>query len=151
MTSIPAENWKFWPPQLDIQNSFYNLVKKMTSLEPKIKKSRTCCNFEILFPHPQLDIKFWNPQECWWQFFIIYISRYIPYLYTHKVWRTLKDTFDIPSHPSIPSVNKTFSGFFDKFPPVNWTCQIPFSRHNKMEKISNGPHSGSAPQNPFGE
>ena len=29
------------------------------------------------------------------------IYRYIHYLYTHKVERNLKDTFDLPSHPSI--------------------------------------------------
>ena len=30
----------------------------MTSLEPKIEKSRTECNFEILFPQPQFNIIF---------------------------------------------------------------------------------------------
>ena len=38
---------------------------------------------------------------------------YIPYLYTHKVWRTMKDTFDThpihPIHPSIPSLNSRFT------------------------------------------
>ena len=29
------------------------------------------------------------------------MSRYMPYLYTHKVWKKIKDTFDIPS-PSHP-------------------------------------------------
>ena len=79
----------------------------MTSLEPKIEKSPICIKLKNFHPHPQLDIKFWNPYECWWQFFIIYISRYIHFLYTHKVWRKLKDPFGTPSHPT-PS-NKTFS------------------------------------------
>ena len=33
----------------------------MTLLEPKKKKSPTCCKSEIFDPRPQLDIKFWNP------------------------------------------------------------------------------------------
>ena len=36
--------------------------------------------------------------------FISCISRYIPYLYTYKVWRFLKDTFDFrPIRPPVPS------------------------------------------------
>ena len=35
--------------------------KKMTLLEPKIEKSPTYGDFENFYPHPQLDIKFWNP------------------------------------------------------------------------------------------
>ena len=68
--------------------------------------------WKMVFPHPQLDIKICNPQECWWQFLSIYISRYIYVLYTNKVWRTMKDTFEtpsihpIPSHPSIHPIRK---------------------------------------------
>ena len=54
----PRRKLKILTPQLDIQNSFYNPLKKMTSLEPKIEKSSTCANFEICLPHPQLDNKF---------------------------------------------------------------------------------------------
>ena len=35
--------------------------KKVTSFEPKIEKSPTYGDFENFYPHPQLDIKFWNP------------------------------------------------------------------------------------------
>ena len=35
--------------------------KKMTLLEPKIEKSPTYGDFENFYPHPQLDIEFWNP------------------------------------------------------------------------------------------
>ena len=38
------------------------------------------------------------------KFFITCISRYIPYLYTNKVRRFVKDTFDIPSDPSVQPV-----------------------------------------------
>ena len=51
-------------------------------------------SFENKIPTPQLDIKFWNPYECWWQFFSIYLSIYIHFLNAHKVRRKLKDTFD---------------------------------------------------------
>ena len=34
---------------------------------------------------------------------------------------------------------KHFQVFFGEFPPVNWKCQIPFSYHNKMERIKMDP------------
>ena len=45
----------------------------------------------------------------------------------------------------MPSGDKTFSEFQKGgLPLLNWKCQTPFSRHNKMERIPNGPHTGSA-------
>ena len=32
-------------------------------LDPKIEKSPTFCKFEDFDLHPQLNIKFWNPEE----------------------------------------------------------------------------------------
>ena len=58
--------------------------------------------YENKIPTPQLDIKFSNPQECWWQFFITHMTRYITYLHIHKVCRKLKDPFGTPSHPTQP-------------------------------------------------
>ena len=48
-------NIKFWNPEEKQKE------KKMTLLEPKIEKSPTYGDFENFYPHPQLDIKFWNP------------------------------------------------------------------------------------------
>ena len=40
----------------------------------------------------------------------------------------------------VPSGDKIFSGFQKgELPPLNWRCQIPFSRHNKMEWIKMDP------------
>ena len=37
-------------------------------LNAKIEESPTDGDFENFDPYPQLDIKFWNPEEFWWKF-----------------------------------------------------------------------------------
>ena len=61
----------FWTQKKKKGSSFFNfsqkkasqlLVKKKSELlDPKIEKSFTACKFKNFDPHPQLDIKFWNP------------------------------------------------------------------------------------------
>ena len=61
----------------------------------------------------------------------LYISRYIPYLYTHKVCRKSKDTLifrpipfnHIPSHPSIHPSIPSNSRFVLGRVNVNWTTE----------------------------
>ena len=100
-------------------------------------------SFENKIPTPQLDIKFSNPYECWWQIFITYITRYIPLLYTHKVWRKLKDPFGTPSHPTPPHPtpsNKTFSSFQKGlFTMVFFKPREPFPIPIKWKEYSIGP------------
>ena len=89
------------------KKAFQMLVKsKGEGLDHKYKTSHTCCNFEIFNYDHQLDIKFWSPQRSWLQCSSLYISKYIHVIYIHKLWIKLKDTFDIPSHPSIHSICK---------------------------------------------
>ena len=35
--------------------------------------------------------------------------------------------------------------------PLKRRCQVPFLEHNKMERLSNGPHTGSTSQLPSGD
>ena len=47
----------------------------------------------------------------------------------------------------VPSRDKTFSRFQKGLsPPLNFKVPTPFSRNNKMERISNVPYSGSVSQ-----
>ena len=80
------------------------------------KKRKKGDKFGIkLFSILNCKYRFWNFRKkmmnfkntaiyaiSFWQFWITSLSGYIHFLYTHKVWRKLKDTFDTPSHP-IPS------------------------------------------------
>ena len=53
--------------------------------------------------------KFLNPQEIYQDIlFITYSSRFIHNIYTLKVWRKLKVTFDNPFHPSHQMKNPLF-------------------------------------------
>ena len=90
---------------------FQNLKNVIYHLKLKCKvhfwnqifeNSRECCNFENNVTPPPTWHQILKPIRMSLTIFISCISRYIPYLYTHKVWRKLKDTFDyrpIPSHP----------------------------------------------------
>ena len=110
----------------------------MTLLEPKIEKSPTCCKFENFDPDPQLDIKFWNPYECWWQFFIIYIyihiyMFYIPTKYEEN-WRTLLSTVrPIPPIPSNWSKIKTPP---PKLKKTQILCLLPPPHKNELLRLN---------------
>ena len=88
-------HWKkrFW----DFQKNGWIQIKikrKKTTFGTKYLKTHVHMVFlKTVFPHPQLDIKFLIPIRVLVLFFIFVLSKYISYLYTHKIWRTLKDTF----------------------------------------------------------
>ena len=118
------------------------MIFKLTSCtcelsEPKIEKLKVVTYLMSI-------LKFWPPPPTWHQInfethknavniFILHISRYIHNLYTYKVWRKLKDTFDYRPIPSVEAFSRFQNG---KFPPVNWKCQTLFSNHNKMDESS---------------
>ena len=85
----------------------------MTSLEPKIEKSRTWFNFDFFSPTSNLTSNFEIHNNLVDNFFYLY-----KYIYTFSIYvqsmKKNKGTFDITSiHPItsipyIPSVDKTF-------------------------------------------
>ena len=67
------------------------------------ENSREYGNFETGVTPPPTWHQILKPIRMLVTIFITCISRYIPYLYTHKVWGKLKDTFDycpIRPHPT---------------------------------------------------
>ena len=77
------------------------LFFKSNSFSMKIKKTRIpIWILKIKSQLPNLTSNF-ETHKCRSQFLNMYISRYIHDLYTHEVYRKLKDPFDTPSiHPS---------------------------------------------------
>ena len=55
----------------------------MTLLDPKIEKSFTARKLKKFHPHPQLDIKFWNPYFCT-QYPLTFGSKYLK-THVHRV------------------------------------------------------------------
>ena len=67
---------------------------------PKKRKITYVPWFWNFWPRPPTWHETFKPIRLLVTILISYTSRHIHRLYTHKVWRNLKDTFDIPSHPS---------------------------------------------------
>ena len=70
--SRPSESYPnspTWHQILDKKRLAVAHVFKTPYLSMIFKKSCENCDFENQIPTPQLDIKFWNPEECGWQLF----------------------------------------------------------------------------------
>ena len=73
----------------------------MTSLEPKIEKSRTQCNFKILFPHPNLTSNFETHKSVGDNFYFLYKYIYISSKCPQSS-KKFKGHFSGPSHKTRP-------------------------------------------------
>ena len=142
MPPIPSRKWTFrpkiehlpavktwpqiWKPHIKIKR------KKNDTFRPKNRKVIYRLQIWKFSPLPPTWHQIFKPIRMLVTIFISCISRYIPYLYTYKVWRILKDTFDVPSihpsvHPSHPHNKGFFSKIFGEFPPQNWNFILTFT------------------------
>ena len=85
-----------------ISRGCQNCALYVWTFRPKNKKVTYLWWFWKFLPPPPTWHQIFKPIRILVTILISYISRYIHNLYTHKVWRNLKDTFDIPSNPSNP-------------------------------------------------
>ena len=87
---------------MNFQNITRYAKKKENFWNQIFKNSRTYGNFDNCVPPPPTSHQILEPIRILVTIFITCINSYIPYLYTYKVWRKFKDTFDTLSHPPIP-------------------------------------------------
>ena len=52
---------KFWNPLKKNKEIYAPTSPENEFLDTKIEKLPTCSKFDNFDPHPQLDMKFWNP------------------------------------------------------------------------------------------